>query len=98
MGILLNAAQAIDGRGNITIRSYQGNGYVCIDIADNGNGMPPEIQKRISERFFTTKDVGSGTGMGLSMAYNAIVTLHDCQLLVDSTEGVGTTFTAKLPV
>ena len=98
MGILLNAAQAIDGRGNITIRSYQGNGYVCIDIADNGNGMPPEIQKRIFERFFTTKDVGSGTGMGRSMAYNAIVTLHDCQPLVDSTEGVGTTFTAKLPV
>ena len=98
MGILLNAAQAIDGRGKITIRSYQDNGYVCIDIADNGNGMPPEIQKRIFEPFFTTKDVGSGTGMGLSMAYNAIVTLHDGQLLVDSTEGVGTTFTAKLPV
>ena len=45
-----------------------------------------------------TAAVGSGTGMGLSMAYNAIVTLHDCQPLVDSTEGVGTTFTAKLPV
>ena len=48
MGSLLNATQAIDGRGNITIRSYQGNGYVCIDIADNGNGMPPRSRSASS--------------------------------------------------
>lgn len=97
MGMLLNAAQAIEDKGQIKIRTYHDNGYVCVDITDTGSGMPPDVQKRIFEPFYTTKDVGSGTGMGLSMAYNTIVTQHGGQLLVDSKEGTGTTFTVKIP-
>jgi signal transduction histidine kinase len=59
--------------------------------------MSPEVQKRIFEPFFTTKRVGEGTGLGLSMAYQIIVEKHGGQLLVESTEGQGTTFTVRLP-
>jgi len=98
MSMILNAAQAIEERGEIKIRTYQDNGFACIDISDDGIGIAPEIQKRIFEPFFTTKDVGSGTGMGLTVAYNTIVKQHRGELLVNSKEGKGTTFTAKIPV
>jgi signal transduction histidine kinase len=98
MSMILNAAQAIEERGEIKIRTYQDNGFACIDISDDGIGISSEIQKRIFEPFFTTKDVGSGTGMGLTVAYNTIVTQHRGQLLVNSKEGKGTTFTAKIPL
>ena len=59
--------------------------------------MPPEVQKRIFEPFYTTKEVGEGTGLGLSMGYQIIVEKHGGDLLVASEQGVGTTFTIKLP-
>lgn len=98
MSMVLNAAQAIEERGKIKIRTYQDNRFACIDISDDGIGISSETQKRIFEPFFTTKDVGSGTGMGLTVAYNTIVTQHRGQLLVNSKEGKGTTFTAKIPL
>ncbi len=97
MGMILNAMQAIEHKGHIKIRTYQDNGFVCVDIADDGMGIPPEIQKRIFEPFFTTKEVGSGTGMGLSLAYNTIVSHHGGELQVDSEEGIGTKFTIRIP-
>ena len=97
MNLLVNAAQAIEERGTITIRTYQEDGAICVAIADTGTGMPPEVQKRIFEPFFTTKEVGKGTGLGLSMAYN-IVKKHDGAMLVDSEEGAGTCFTVKIPL
>ncbi len=97
MGLLLNAAQAIEERGTITLRTYQEDDFICVEIGDTGKGMTPEIKRRIFEPFFTTKDVGSGTGMGLSLAYHTIVSLHGGHILVDSTVGVGTTFTIKIP-
>lgn len=97
MGLLLNAAQAIEERGTISLRTYQQDDFICIEIGDTGQGMTPEIKRRIFEPFFTTKDVGSGTGMGLSLAYHTIVSLHGGQILVDSAVGVGTTFTLKIP-
>ena len=97
MNILVNAAQAIEEKGTIGIRTYEEDGHVCVAISDTGKGMPPEVQKRIFEPFFTTKDVGKGTGLGLSMAYN-IVEKHNGQFLVESTEGVGTHFTVKIPL
>ena len=95
---IAHAAQAIEERGEIKIRTYQDNRFACIDISDDGIGISSETQKRIFEPFFTTKDVGSGTGMGLTVAYNTIVTQHRGQLLVNSKEGKGTTFTAKIPL
>lgn len=96
MNLLVNAVQAIEEQGIITIRTYQEDDYVCVAISDTGTGMSPEVQKRIFEPFFTTKDVGKGTGLGLSMVYN-IVKKHEGEILVDSQEGVGTTFTIRIP-
>ena len=70
---------------------------VRIDITDTGQGIPKEILPKIFDPFFTTKAVGSGTGMGLSIVYR-IVRNHGGRILIDSTVGVGTTFSVLLPV
>jgi signal transduction histidine kinase len=98
MNLLVNAAQAIEEKGTIAIRTYLEDEQVCVEIADTGKGMPPEVQKRIFEPFFTTKPVGKGTGLGLTMAYNIVVDKHGGQILVNSKEGVGTTFTIRIPL
>jgi len=98
MNLLVNAAHAIEGHGVITVRTYSENDHVCVAIADNGKGMSPEVQKRIFEPFYTTKVVGEGTGLGLSIGYGIVVDKHGGQLLVDSSEGLGTTFTIKIPI
>jgi two-component system NtrC family sensor kinase len=97
MNLLVNAGQAIEDQGTIRIATYEEPTAVCIAIADSGQGMSAEVQKRIFEPFFTTKKVGQGTGLGLSMAYQIIVEKHGGQLLVESQPGQGTTFTIKLP-
>ena len=74
-----------------------GKERVRIAIADNGSGIPAEIQSRIFEPFFTTKPVGSGTGLGLSVSY-AIIKKHGGQLTCDSTVGSGTNFTIEIPI
>ncbi|MFT5090929.1 MAG: two-component system NtrC family sensor kinase, partial [Planctomycetota bacterium] len=93
----VNAGQAIEDSGEIKVRTYEEEEYVCVDLADTGKGMSPEMQSRIFEPFFTTKDIGDGTGLGLSVSYQIIVEKHGGLLLVDSKEGSGTTFTVKLP-
>lgn len=98
LNVLVNAAQAIEDKGTITIRTYADDGYACIDIADTGCGMSPKVQQRIFDPFYTTKDVGKGTGLGLSMGYNIVVDKHGGQLLVESQEGKGSTFTIKIPL
>ena len=97
MNLLVNAGQAIADQGTIHIRTYREKDWICVRVTDSGKGMSPEVQKRIFEPFFTTKRVGEGTGLGLSMAYQIIVEKHGGQLLVESTEGQGTTFTVRLP-
>ena len=71
--------------------------YLCISVADNGRGMPPEVCERIFEPFFTTKPVGKGTGMGLAMVYGTI-TNHHGWIQVKSEEGKGTVFHVFLPL
>jgi signal transduction histidine kinase len=97
MNLLINAAQAIESRGVITLRSGCDGERVWVEVADTGKGMSPDIQKRIFEPFFTTKPVGKGTGLGLSLAYG-IVTKHNGEITVDSTVRRGTTFRVTLPV
>ena len=97
MNLLVNAAQAIEGQGEIGIRTWQEGGNIYIAISDTGCGIPDEIKKRIFEPFFTTKEVGKGTGLGLPISYD-IVQKHSGRITVDSTIGKGTTFTVELPV
>ncbi len=97
MNLLVNAGQAISGKGDITIRSGLRGEEVFVAISDSGSGMSPEIRRRLFEPFFTTKAVGKGTGLGLSVSYG-IVHKHGGRIEVDSALGQGTTFTVWLPV
>ena len=97
MNLLINAAQSIEKRGEINIKTRADNGYVEIKISDTGSGIPKENLYRIFDPFFTTKDVGKGTGLGLNVAYN-IIKKHHGKIDVKSAVGKGTTFTIKIPV
>lgn len=97
MNLLMNAAQAIEGNGIITIRTGHEHSWVWVEIADTGSGIPPENLGRIFEPFFTTKPVGKGTGLGLSLSYG-IVAQHGGRIDVQSELGVGTKFRVWLPI
>jgi two-component system, NtrC family, sensor kinase len=96
--LIVNAIQAIEARGNITIKAHPfESNSVKITITDDGKGMPSEVLKKIFDPFFTTKAVGEGTGLGLSVSYS-IVEAHRGSITVNSQEGVGTCFTLILPI
>jgi len=97
MNLLLNAAQAIDGRGTITLRSGTEGSGVWIEIADSGCGMTEDVRKHVFEPFFTTKPVGKGTGLGLSISWDIIVNKHGGRIDVKSEPGKGSSFTIWLP-
>ncbi len=96
INLLVNAAQAIEGKGVIMIETYQNNGHVCVDVRDNGRGIEEKIIGKIFDAFFTTKPVGQGTGLGLSVSYE-IVKKHGGDIKVHSRVGQGSTFTVMLP-
>ena len=95
MNLLTNASDAIAGEGDIWIKTSQDGNLVRVAIRDSGCGISQDDVSRIFEPFFTTKDVGKGTGLGLSISYG-IVQKHGGDILVESTEGEGTTFTVVL--
>ena len=96
MNLLLNAVQAIQGEGVITIRLRPENDGVAIDVQDTGVGISEENLLKVFDPFFTTKPVGQGTGLGLSLSYS-IVDAHGGQITVKSEPGKGATFTVWLP-
>jgi signal transduction histidine kinase len=98
LNLVMNACDALEGRGTITIttRSIPGD-RVRFEVHDDGPGIPPELQGRIFEPFFTTKPVGQGTGLGLSLSHG-IVERHGGRMLVSSEPGQGTTFVVELPL
>jgi PAS domain S-box-containing protein len=99
MNLLVNAAQAIDGEGEIVVStSHDEKGdQVVVEITDNGRGIEPELLQRIFDPGFTTKGAGVGTGLGLSIVYQ-IVKDHGGTVGVESEPGKGTTFRVVLPV
>jgi two-component system, NtrC family, sensor kinase len=102
MNLIVNAAHAIEGkRGLIMLSSgceaRQGTPGIWVEVSDNGQGMPPEVQRRIFEPFFTTKPVGQGTGLGLSLSFS-IVQKHGGRIELQSEPGVGTRFKVWVPV
>lgn len=105
LNMLRNAAQAFAEHSqagafqpSLHITTDLESDYARIEIADNGPGMDEQTRKRIFEPFYTTKEVGTGTGLGLSVSYFIVVTHHHGRLLVDSLPGKGTTFTILLPL
>ena len=97
LNLLMNAIQAIQGEGAITITTFQQDGHVHIQFRDTGVGIPEEVLKRIFDPGYTTKDRGTGTGLGLSICHQ-IVEAHDGDIRVESEVGAGTTFTIILPI
>ena len=97
MNILLNASQAINERGTVTVSTGVQGSEVWIEIEDTGEGMDEHVQQDIFDPFFTTKPVGSGTGLGLSISYG-IVKSHNGRIEVRSTRGAGSCFRITLPV
>ena len=97
MNLLVNAAQSIQERGVITLRTRQSGDNIYVEIADTGAGIPPQILNRIFDPFFTTKPVGTGTGLGLSITHG-IIRKHNGRIEVDSAPGRGTTFRITLPI
>ena len=95
--ILDNAADALQGQGDITIRTGQEEQGVVVEIEDNGPGIPADIQSRIFDAFFTTKPPGHGTGLGLDITYNIVVYKHRGDIKVDSQPG-RTSFRVWLPL
>ncbi len=97
MNLLVNAGQAIEEKGTITIRTGVRDDWVWIEVADTGSGIPAENLSRLFEPFFTTKPVGKGTGLGLSVSYS-IVAKHGGRIEVESEPGQGSVFRIWLPV
>jgi len=98
MNIILNAAQAMEESGRLTITTaLSAVGGIRIEVADTGPGIAEEVLPHIFEPFYTTKEQGKGTGLGLSMAY-AIVENHRGKIFAESKAGKGTTFVIELPI
>jgi len=99
MNIILNAAQAMEGKGTLSVKSrlLAGEKHVCVEITDTGPGISDEHLPHVFEPFFTTKEEGKGTGLGLSLAYR-IIQNHGGQINAESALGIGTTFSIILPI
>jgi signal transduction histidine kinase len=94
--LIHNAIDALGDAGTITITTRREGDCAVVDVSDDGPGIPPECADRIFESFFTTKEAGKGTGMGLDLARRIVVDRHDGSLTVDSAPG-RTTFHVSLP-
>jgi len=91
-----NAADAMKENGKLLVRAVRENDYVLVEIADNGPGIPPEVQSRIFEPFFTTKGVGEGTGLGLDLVHR-IIKKNRGLVTVKSVPG-DTRFQIRIPI
>jgi signal transduction histidine kinase len=92
-----NAIDAMDGTGILTVSARpDASGWVVVEVADTGSGMPPEVQAHAFEPFFTTKEVGKGTGLGLDISRRIIVERHSGDIDIESGPG-GTLVRVRLP-
>jgi two-component system NtrC family sensor kinase len=97
--IVLNAAEAMEGEGGLTVatRMAPDNEYIEIEFADTGCGIPLENREKVFEPFFTTKEVGHGTGLGLAVSHG-VITRHKGTIELKSELGKGTSFIIRLPL
>ncbi len=92
-----NAIDAVNGDGEITLRTWVDDSWVGVQVIDNGEGIPEEVQGHLFEPFYTTKPPGKGVGLGLNISYNTIVQKHQGKIEVESQPGE-TRFTVCLPL
>jgi signal transduction histidine kinase len=92
-----NAVDAMDGAGTLRVATRADGDSVVVEIGDTGPGMPPEVAARAFEAFYTTKDVGKGTGLGLDIARRIVVERHGGTITIDSRPGA-TVLAVRLPV
>ena len=106
LNLIVNAIDAIkekngnepEAKGTIVVSTRRDGDWAEISVADTGSGIPEEIHSRILDPFFTTKEVGKGSGQGLAIAYAVVVDKHGGALTFETEVGKGTTFTVRLPV
>jgi len=106
LNLVVNAAHAIAGvvgtepreKGTITLSTRRDGDWVEIQVADTGTGIPEAIREKIFDPFFTTRPVGQGSGQGLTIARNVVVSRHHGTLTFQTQEGIGTVFTIRLPI
>jgi len=96
VNLVVNAIQAMPGGGTLTVRTRPAPGGVSLFVSDTGTGMSPDVQKQLFMPFFTTKDVGHGTGLGLAVVHG-IVVAHGGTVEVTSDVGRGSTFEIRIP-
>lgn len=96
MNLILNARDAMPDGGQLTLRTDARDAVVQVDVIDTGVGIPPEHLSKIYDPFFTTKEIGRGTGLGLALTYG-IVQEHAGRISVESKVGCGTRFTLTFP-
>jgi signal transduction histidine kinase len=92
-----NAIDAVKGTGKICIATFLDDDQVVVEIADNGSGIPPDVQSHIFEPFYTTKGVGSGTGLGLVISNRIVADRHGGEIEFESEPG-NTRFLVRLPI
>ena len=97
VNLIVNASQSMSGGGKITVSTRSCDKHIYLTVEDNGPGINQEVLEKIFVPFFTTKDVGQGTGLGLPVVHG-IITSHSGTIDVDSKVGCGTRFEIRLPV
>ncbi|MGH7599093.1 MAG: sensor histidine kinase [bacterium] len=97
VNLVVNAIQAMPQGGRLTVTTRAGDGHVLLVVEDTGTGMTEEVRDKLFTPFFTTKDIGQGTGLGLPVVHG-IVTSHGGSIYVESEIGHGARFTIKLPI
>jgi signal transduction histidine kinase len=97
LNLIVNAGQAIEGEGKITVRTRAEPGCVHVSISDTGRGIRREDRGKIFTRGFTTKPIGEGAGIGLAISREIVVDTHGGSIDFESEPGEGTTFHVRLP-
>lgn len=97
LNLINNGLDAVSESGTVSVNTRTENGWLVVEVADDGPGIAEEHMKKIFDPFFTTKPIGKGTGLGLSICFGIVQRINGT-LVVDSTPGKGTTFVVRLPL
>jgi signal transduction histidine kinase len=98
LNLVVNASQAIEGEGTVTIRTRLEGDMVHISVGDTGAGIPPEVGEKIFAAGFSTKAMGEGTGLGLTITREIVEDTHGGRISFETEMGKGTTFHVLIPL